>query len=147
MAPVVVELMTTTARDLQLADDMAAAAHHARVHQVGDDDEEGIGALAATPAAEAFAVQEPPADEEALAEVARLLAGFRRYLRDQSAHHLGYPYNLDFDFAPLAPFLEGLCINNLGDPFVESNYGVHSRRMEVAVLDVLVRPPLGPRPR
>ncbi|CAD6234655.1 unnamed protein product [Miscanthus lutarioriparius] len=73
------------------------------------------------------------------AEVARLLAGFRRHLEDRSAHHLGYPYNLDFDFAPLAPFLEGLCINNLGDPFVESNYGVHSRPLEVAVLDWFTR--------
>jgi histidine decarboxylase len=118
---------------------------------LGDDDERDGGAVTAPPAAEAFAVEEPPADEDALAErqaeVVRLLAGFRRHLEDRSAHHLGYPYNLDFDFAPLAPFLEGLCINNLGDPFVESNYGVHSRRMEVAVLDVLVRPPLGPRPR
>ncbi|CAD6234690.1 unnamed protein product [Miscanthus lutarioriparius] len=76
-----------------------------------------------------------------VAEVARLLAGFRRHLEDRSAHHLGYgyPYNLDFDFAPLAPFLEGLCINNLGDPFVESNYGVHSRPLEVAVLDWFTR--------
>nr|AGT16577.1 histidine decarboxylase-like protein [Saccharum hybrid cultivar R570] len=143
MAPVVVDLMTATARDLQLADDTAAAAHHARVHQVGDDDEEGIRALAAPPAAEAFAVEEPPADEDALAErqaeVALLLAGFRRHLEDRSAHHLGYPYNLDLDFAPLAPFLQGLCINNLGDPFVESNYGVHSRPMEVAVLDCFAR--------
>jgi histidine decarboxylase len=26
-------------------------------------------------------------------------------------------------------------INNLGDPFVASNYGVHSRQFEVAVID------------
>ena len=26
-------------------------------------------------------------------------------------------------------------INNLGDPFKESNYGVHSRRFEIEVLD------------
>ena len=26
-------------------------------------------------------------------------------------------------------------INNLGDPFVSSNYGVHSREFEVAVID------------
>lgn len=41
-----------------------------------------------------------------------------------------YPYNLDFDFGAL----EGLTrysINNLGDPFIESNYGVHSREFEV----------------
>eukprot|EP00967_Tisochrysis_lutea_P035950 scaffold43188_cov26-Tisochrysis_lutea.AAC.1 len=41
-----------------------------------------------------------------------------------------YPYNLDFDYGAL----EGLfkySINNLGDPFIESNYGVHSRDFEV----------------
>lgn len=42
-----------------------------------------------------------------------------------------YPYNLDFDYGAL----EGLTqysINNLGDPFIESNYGVHSREFEVS---------------
>jgi hypothetical protein len=41
-----------------------------------------------------------------------------------------YPYNLAFDYGAL----EGLnrySINNLGDPFIESNYGVHSREFEV----------------
>ena len=28
-------------------------------------------------------------------------------------------------------------MNNLGDPFIESNYGVHSRQFEVGVLDWL----------
>jgi histidine decarboxylase len=140
MAPVVVGLMTTTARHLQLADNTVAAAHHARVQVVGEADR----AMTAPPAAEAFAVEEPPADEEALAErraeVARLLAGFRRHLQGRSEHHLGYPVNLDIDLAPLAPFqFQALCINNLGDPFVESNYGVHSRPMEVAVLDWFAR--------
>lgn len=46
----------------------------------------------------------------------------------------GYPYNLDFDFSILAQF-QSFSINNLGDPFIESNYGVHSRQFEVAVLD------------
>jgi histidine decarboxylase len=48
-------------------------------------------------------------------------------------HHLGYPYNLDFDFSVLAS-LQKFSVNNLGDPFVESNYGVHSRQFEVGVL-------------
>lgn len=120
MAPVVVELMTTMARDLQLAEAAAAAAHHARVQVVVGEEKDGSRAMAPPPAAEALAVVEPPADEEALAErqaeVSRLLAGFMRQIQDRSAHHLGYPYNLDFDFAPLVPFLQGLCINNLGDP-------------------------------
>jgi hypothetical protein len=50
----------------------------------------------------------------------------------------GYPYNLDFDFSVLAQF-QNFSINNLGDPFIESNYGVHSRQFEVAVLDWFAR--------
>jgi glutamate/tyrosine decarboxylase-like PLP-dependent enzyme len=44
-----------------------------------------------------------------------------------------YPYNLDFDYGPLED-LTRFSINNLGDPFIESNYGVHSREFEVGVL-------------
>lgn len=43
---------------------------------------------------------------------------------------MGYPYNLDFEFKALAR-LNDYSINNLGDPFIESNYGVHSREFEV----------------
>lgn len=43
---------------------------------------------------------------------------------------MGYPYNLDFDFGALEG-LNKFSINNLGDPFIESNYGVHSREFEV----------------
>jgi hypothetical protein len=38
--------------------------------------------------------------------------------------------SFDRRFAPPPP-----SINNLGDPFVPSNYGVHSRQFEVAVID------------
>ena len=41
-----------------------------------------------------------------------------------------YPYNLDFDYGGLEG-LQKFSINNLGDPFIESNYGVHSREFEV----------------
>ncbi|VAH69815.1 unnamed protein product [Triticum turgidum subsp. durum] len=34
---------------------------------------------------------------------------------------------------------QNFSINNLGDPFIESNYGVHSRQFEVAVLDWFAR--------
>ncbi|CAO1943167.1 unnamed protein product [Urochloa humidicola] len=110
-------------------------AHHALVVQPQVDEEK---------AAAAFAVVEPPVDEEAAAErqaeVSRLLAGFRHHLHDRAAHHLGYPYNLEFDFSLLAQLqFQSLCINNLGDPFVESNYGVHSRPLEVGVLDWFAR--------
>ena len=50
----------------------------------------------------------------------------------------GYPYNLDFDYGALGQ-LQHFSINNLGDPFIESNYGVHSREFEVGVLDWFAR--------
>ena len=43
-----------------------------------------------------------------------------------------YPYNLDFDYGALEKLVH-YSINNLGDPFIESNYGVHSREFEVGV--------------
>jgi histidine decarboxylase len=55
-------------------------------------------------------------------------------LSERTEHHLGYPYNLDFDFGALEG-LNAFSINNLGDPFIESNYGVHSREFEVGVLN------------
>lgn len=50
----------------------------------------------------------------------------------------GYPYNLDFDYGALGQ-LQHFSINNLGDPFIESNYGVHSRQFEVGVLEWFAR--------
>ncbi|KAL7111405.1 hypothetical protein ACP275_05G085300 [Erythranthe tilingii] len=35
------------------------------------------------------------------------------------------------DLSPLLSFL----MNNVGDPFKESNFGLHSKKIEVAVLD------------
>ena len=43
-----------------------------------------------------------------------------------------YPYNLDFDYGALEKLVH-YSINNLGDPFIESNYGVHSREFEVGL--------------
>ena len=45
--------------------------------------------------------------------------------------HCRYPYNLDFDYQALEG-LNKFSINNLGDPFIESNYGVHSREFEAS---------------
>jgi len=67
-------------------------------------------------------------------EVKSILDDFHRHLGERTRHHLGYPYNLQFDSDQLSPFLQ-YSVNNLGDPFVPSNYGVHSRRFELEVLD------------
>lgn len=63
-----------------------------------------------------------------------IIKKYREYLHEKTQNHLGYPYNLDFDYRELTNLVE-FSINNLGDPFIESNYGVHSRMFEVAVLD------------
>ena len=59
-----------------------------------------------------------------------VLQSYHDKLTERTANHMGYPYNLDFDYGALAG-LERFSINNLGDPFIESNYGVHSREFEV----------------
>jgi histidine decarboxylase len=68
-------------------------------------------------------------------EVPDIINGFVEVLKTKSQHHLGYPYNLGFDYGDLVEKLGKFSINNLGDPFIESNYGVHSRAFEIAVLD------------
>lgn len=89
-----------------------------------------------------FAINEPEADDEVTGEreayMASVLARYRKSLVERTKHHLGYPYNLDFDYGALSQ-LQHFSINNLGDPFIESNYGVHSRQFEVGVLDWFAR--------
>ncbi|KAK7412107.1 hypothetical protein VNO78_03554 [Psophocarpus tetragonolobus] len=87
-------------------------------------------------------VTEPEADDDVTgdreADMASVLARYKRALTERTKHHLGYPYNLDFDYGALSQ-LQHFSINNLGDPFIESNYGVHSRQFEVGVLDWFAR--------
>ena len=59
---------------------------------------------------------------------------YEEYLKEKTFHHLGYPYNLEFDYKELLP-LQKFSINNLGDPFIDSNYAVHSRKFEIDVLN------------
>jgi len=47
---------------------------------------------------------------------------------------LGYPVSKDFDFTELYKFLK-YPINNLGDPFEDSTYKVHTHDMEKEVID------------
>ncbi|KAL7176212.1 hypothetical protein ACSBR2_029713 [Camellia fascicularis] len=89
-----------------------------------------------------LAVTEPEVDDESTGDkeafMAGVLARYRKTLVERTKHHLGYPYNLDFDYGALSQ-LQHFSINNLGDPFIESNYGVHSRQFEVGVLDWFAR--------
>lgn len=89
-----------------------------------------------------FDISEPEADDDVTGDkdayMASVLARYRNSLMERTKHHLGYPYNLDFDYGALSQ-LQHFSINNLGDPFIESNYGVHSRQFEVGVLDWFAR--------
>ncbi|GMH17104.1 hypothetical protein Nepgr_018945 [Nepenthes gracilis] len=87
-------------------------------------------------------ITEPEANDDLTGDkeayMAAVLARYRQTLIERTRHHLGYPYNLDFDYGALSQ-LQHFSINNLGDPFIESNYGVHSRQFEVGVLDWFAR--------
>ena len=55
-------------------------------------------------------------------------------LVEKSHSFLGYPSNTDIDNEALARFLN-LPINNIGDPYIKSNYGVNTLDFECEVLD------------
>lgn len=77
-------------------------------------------------------------EEDRLSAIHEVLQKYQKKLAERTNHHMGYPYNLDFDFGALEG-LNKFSINNLGDPFIESNYGVHSREFEVGVLNWFAR--------
>ena len=64
----------------------------------------------------------------------KIFDDFEEYIKDRTKFHLGYPYNLNFEYEDLSRFFK-YSINNLGDPFDESNYGVHSRKFELEILE------------
>ena len=64
-----------------------------------------------------------------------ILASYNELLQERTSCHFGYPYNLQLNYyQELGSFLQ-YSINNLGDPYIPSNYGVHSRQFEIAVID------------
>lgn len=64
-----------------------------------------------------------------------VLTKYESAIKERTNYHLGYPYNLSSEFPKELLNLVKYSINNLGDPFIESNYGIHSRAFEIAVLD------------
>lgn len=55
-------------------------------------------------------------------------------LKNASDRFLGYPVSKDFDFSELYDFLK-YPLNNLGDPFEDSTYKVHTHEMEREVIE------------
>jgi histidine decarboxylase len=76
----------------------------------------------------------PDIDKTNVDDIENIVNGFMETLQDKSSHHMGYPYNLKYDYKKYGNLLN-FSINNLGDPFVESNYGSHTRMFEIAILD------------
>mmetsp|Transcript_31627 Transcript_31627/g.38699 ORF Transcript_31627/g.38699 Transcript_31627/m.38699 type:complete len:556 (+) Transcript_31627:133-1800(+) len=78
-----------------------------------------------------------PMTEEERAELpdeADILKAYDHQLKNKSSVHFGYPYNLMYNHSELYEFMK-YTINNLGDPYITSNYGVHSRQFECSVID------------
>ena len=71
------------------------------------------------------------------------LDALHQALEEATERQAGYPANLVYDYSPLTPFLR-YSLNNVGDPFHESNYQVNTRDIErevVAAFADLVRLP------
>jgi histidine decarboxylase len=58
-----------------------------------------------------------------------LLSDLKKSLMERSKFHAGYPFNLNYDYSELLPFFT-FSINNLGAPFIPSNYQIDSRHLE-----------------
>ncbi|RQO79673.1 histidine decarboxylase [Pedobacter sp. KBW01] len=63
----------------------------------------------------------------------QVLSALIEKVKGQTDLFLGYPVSKDFDYQELAEFLK-YPMNNLGDPFVTSTYGVGSRDLEKEVV-------------
>ncbi len=55
-------------------------------------------------------------------------------LESERQRFIGYPCSAEFDYSPLYRFL-GFPINNIGDPFVPSNYHLNTHEFECEVLE------------
>jgi len=84
----------------------------------------------------AESVKIPTTDEEraSVPDETSILKAYDNHLKQRSSVHFGYPYNLMYNHEELYEFMK-YSINNLGDPFIPSNYGVHSRQFECSVID------------
>ncbi|WOG97162.1 hypothetical protein DCAR_0416501 [Daucus carota subsp. sativus] len=87
-------------------------------------------------------ITEPDVDDEITGEkdayMTQVLAQYQKSLVQITSNQLGYPVNHEYDYGALGQF-QHFSINNLGDPFMDSTYGVHSRQFEIGVLDWFAR--------
>lgn len=88
--------------------------------------------------AEAVRIPMEGENQDSLPTETEILESYDKLLASRSSVHFGYPYNLMYDHSELYSFMK-YSINNLGDPFVPSNYGVHSRQFECSVIDFFAK--------
>jgi len=85
-------------------------------------------------------VKIPMTEDEgaSLPNESEILKAYDHLLKNKSSVHFGYPYNLMYDHGELYEFMK-YSLNNLGDPYVTSNYGIHSRQFECSVIDFFAK--------
>jgi len=64
--------------------------------------------------------------------------GLLERLESRSKLHAGYPYNLAFDSHRILPLLK-YTLNNLGDAYVEGNYGINTKDFEREIISFFCR--------
>ncbi len=62
------------------------------------------------------------------------LKQFRKSIEEGKKTFIGYPCNCNFDYSELYNILD-TPLNNVGDPFCSSYYGLDSRELELEVLE------------
>lgn len=67
-----------------------------------------------------------------------ILKLLHKKVAERTRNFLGFPVSKDFDYLELLPFFQ-YPINNLGDPFIESTYGVDTKEMEREVVHFFAR--------
>lgn len=69
--------------------------------------------------------------------VQAVLLELQNRLASAAATNIGFPATTGFDYSPLAPFFSSYLLNNLGDPFVDGAYPMHTKALEREVVDTL----------
>lgn len=60
----------------------------------------------------------------------RIILNFEDVLKERMSFSIGYPSNLDSDLGS-RNVLFNIVMNNVGDPFIDGTWGLHSRPFEV----------------
>ena len=63
------------------------------------------------------------------------IKNLHHFFEDNMESFLGYPCNGKFDYRPLYPFLD-YPLNNVGDPFVSSNFTLNTHAIEREVINI-----------